>query len=196
MPLDAISKANAVDVLMYVCTEGKARFSDVRKDLDLNPSVVNRRLKDLRRADFIRKEKGLYVITDDGRDAAAVLHRFDDQACQDLCDPGLCLGQLGRAEETIRGAAGGWLHELLDATPATLFGLSEAVDRTEAELETQLTMASRWGLIRTDDEMYVPTRSGERVLVLLDAVQGWGDEGRLSVRSPPVPENGDAPRGR
>jgi DNA-binding HxlR family transcriptional regulator len=183
MVVDALCKSSALEILMYLCREEHARFTDVQHDLDLNPSIVDRRFSELTEAGVVRKDKGLYHITDRGREVAALIHRMDDDPCTELCEPTFCLGQFAELDAAIGGAAGTWLHDLLRATPGTFFALSQAIDRPDTVLEEQVAMARRWDLVHIDEERYVTTRKGERIATLLDAVDeeadelGWRDTG-------------------
>lgn len=183
---DALCKSHAVDVLVFLCKEGTTRFSDVRRELDLNPSVVDRRLSGLVDAGFVEKAKGLYRITDHGRSTAGRLRAFDPDGCHAFCTPDICLGRSTSLDDEARRRAGSWIHGLLRAVPARPEDIADAVPTDGASTDDRIAMAERWNMIHRDGEVYVETTKGRRVLDLLDRAADWDGPGRR-VEQPGAP---------
>lgn len=62
--LKVIAYSHALDIMS--CIDGGKRFTDIEKELDLNPNIVNMRLKDLRMAQLAEKKDRLYQRTERG----------------------------------------------------------------------------------------------------------------------------------
>lgn len=73
--LKVVSYSHALDILD--CLDGGKRFTDIEEALDLNPNVVNMRLKDLRMAGLVEKEEKLYVRTEEGERALELAKRLE-----------------------------------------------------------------------------------------------------------------------
>jgi len=69
--LKTLAYSHALDVLALLGEEAR-RFTDIERELELNPNFVNMRLKDLRRIDLVEKDSGKYRITDKGQKALRI----------------------------------------------------------------------------------------------------------------------------
>lgn len=184
MTVDVLAKSQATTILVYLCRNGEAQFSEIRDQLDLNPSIVDRRLTEFIEAGAVRKYKGLYRITDVGRQTTAVLTYLDEDICRELCREEMCLGPLSVAIDELEGQAESRIHGLLAATPATPRALADELDWEEDVLEERLEMATLWGFVREEDGVVVTTVSGERLRVALDAVADAPPDRVGRLRSP------------
>jgi len=62
--LKVISYSHALDILSTL--DGGRRFTEIEDELELNPNIVNMRLKDLMMAELVEKEDKLYAVTNRG----------------------------------------------------------------------------------------------------------------------------------
>jgi len=68
--LKTIAYKHSLRVMRYLNKTGKTGFTDIEKDLKLNPNVVNMRLKDLIATGLVDKDEAKkYGLTDDGEKA-------------------------------------------------------------------------------------------------------------------------------
>lgn len=170
---DAICGSKAADVIIYLCANDSERFSTLEDRLDVNPSLLSRRLDELIDVGWLERLDGVYRITPTGRSVAGLLGNSDDDvACGRFCDPEICLPDVTDVDGSLRERSRSWLHKTLAATPASREELDEVVDcgADGVTLTDRLRMAERWSYLREDEELYVKTRKGARTLAALDAV--------------------------
>lgn len=73
--LKVISYSHALDILS--CLNGGKRFTEIEKELDLNPNIVNMRLKDLRMGTLAKKNGKHYEITEKGERALRLARELE-----------------------------------------------------------------------------------------------------------------------
>lgn len=73
--LKVISYTHALDILS--CLDGGRRFTEIEKELDLNPNIVNMRLKDLRMGTLVEKNGKEYQITEKGEKALSLARELE-----------------------------------------------------------------------------------------------------------------------
>lgn len=68
--LKVVAYTNALEILDYLGENGARRFTDIENDLELNPNIVNMRLKDFRLVGLVEKNgDGRYALTSEGEKA-------------------------------------------------------------------------------------------------------------------------------
>ncbi len=75
--LEALAYSHALDVMEYIGNE-KRGFTEIQRGLELNPNIVNMRLKDLIIADLAKKNSKKYVLTDKGKKALEYALKLDE----------------------------------------------------------------------------------------------------------------------
>lgn len=165
--LENLTTAKSPEILIYLCIEGEARFSEFEEELGLNPSTVNRTLNKLQEIDAVEKKKGIYRVTPQGREAASVYMEFDSEACSYRCDPDICVGPLWSAVTSLDDFVDSPTHDVLAALPAEPNALREGMDAEVRPLD-RVSMLERWGLVREEYDLIARTHRGETALHLLD----------------------------
>lgn len=79
-PLDVLSRSQGLSILSYLDEHQRAQYSEIQDDLELNSSVVNRRLKELKAINFVRKRHGIYEITPAGSRAVLLVEHLNELA--------------------------------------------------------------------------------------------------------------------
>lgn len=166
--LETLSRSRTDEILVYLCLEEGARFSEFEHELDLNPSMVSRRLSSLVDLGTVEKDRGHYRITDTGRALVAAYNYLDGTECEKQCTREHCVGPMYHAATVTAQCDGRPPCELLAAMPASL---EELETETEVDdVDRYVDMLVRWDLARRDGDVLEPTDQGEKVVAMTDAL--------------------------
>jgi DNA-binding HxlR family transcriptional regulator len=166
--LETLSRSRTDEILVYLCLEEGARFSEFEHELDLNPSMVSRRLSSLVDIGAVEKDRGHYRITEKGRALAAAYNYLDGEECEKRCSHGDCVGPLYHAVTIVDQCDGRPPCELLGAMPASADELESETDVDD--IPRYVDMLRRWDLARRNGEVLERTDQGDKVLAMSDAL--------------------------
>ncbi|XGI82992.1 winged helix-turn-helix transcriptional regulator [Halorutilales archaeon Cl-col2-1] len=167
--LKTLSYSKSEGIIVYLCMNGESRFSEIEEYLGINPSMVDRRLKELIDDGFVETDGEKYVITSKGKEAAVTYNLLSRDKCEEFCNPNTCVGPLSQAVSAISDYSGSVTHEILETLPATTDEISDEVDADEP-VENYIESYERWGLVETDDDGTAkPTDKSRKILGLLEA---------------------------
>ena len=166
--LETLSRSRTDEILVYLCLEEGARFSEFEHELDLNPSMVSRRLSSLVDLGAVEKDRGHYRITDAGRALVAAYNYLDGAECEKRCTREHCVGPLYHAAAVVDQCDGRPPCELLAAMPASMETLEHETDVDD--VPKYVDMLTRWDLAKRDGDVLERTEQGEKVVAMGDAL--------------------------
>lgn len=171
--LETLSRSRTDEILVYLCQEEGARFSEFEHELDLNPSMVSRRLSSLVDLGAVEKDRGHYRITEEGRALAAAYNYLDGEECMKRCSRDECVGPLFHAATIVEQCGQRSPCKLLSSMPATI---DELEGNTDVDgVRRYVDMLDRWDLARRNGDTLEPTDQGEKIVAMTDALAEFSD---------------------
>jgi DNA-binding HxlR family transcriptional regulator len=167
--LETLSRSRTDEILVYLCLEGGARFSEFEHELELNPSMVSRRLTSLVDLGAVSKERGHYQITDEGRALVAAYNYLDGEECEKRCSRSQCVGPVYHAAAIVDECEGRPSCQVLAAMPGTIDEIATNTDVDD--VDNVVEMLTRWDLARRDGNFVERTDAGDRVRAMTEALE-------------------------
>ena len=166
--LETLSRSRTDEILVYLCQEEGARFSEFEHELDLNPSMVSRRLSSLVDLGAVEKDRGHYRITEEGRSLAAAYNYLDGEECRKRCSRDECVGPLFHATTIVDQCGGRPPCKLLSAMPGSVEDLK--ADTDVDGVERYVDMLERWDLATWNGDVLERTGHGEKVVAMTEGL--------------------------
>lgn len=166
--LKTLSYSKNEGIIVYLCMNGQARFSEIQDYLGINPSMVDRRLKQLMEEGIVGKDGDLYKITSKGREAAVAYNLHAQDKCDEYCEPQKCVGPLHQAESIIDRYTDSVAHQILRVLPGRVDDIEEEVRLKEGSVHEHIIMYQRWDFVEVNEGMVSLTEKGRKVLTLLE----------------------------